>query len=164
MKYNGIIVSDEMGSIINPVWTTTGHNGELIVGMILKMLEKESDLFLKSTEKGFHVCLKLNGKVVKLVQVWGMLEQETSDLIETRRQWLSEFVELDRDDDIQIARLFKDFKPTGGNFQNYSFHFGDERKIEFNEAMSEKIENAITGLASFVKNKVNEETTGDMLQ
>jgi len=38
----------------------------------LKMLEQDHDLYLKPTEFGFHVCMKLTGEI-KLVQIWGRL-------------------------------------------------------------------------------------------
>ena len=152
MENNGAIASDEVRSIIGPVMTTTGNNGKRMVESILKMMEQEPDLFLRPTEHGFHVCMKLNAEEIKLVQVWGKLEQAKSDIIETRRQWLPESLQMSNEGYRMIAQLFlsANFDPSGGRYRNYSLHFGDERKMKFDDQVLSKIVKAIVGLKEVI--------------
>ena len=150
---NGGVVSDEIRSIIGPVVTTSGINGKRMVESILKMLEQDHDLYLKPTEFGFHVCMKLNGEEIKLVQIWGRLDHTKSDIIETRRQWIPESLQMSSENFRQIAQLFltANFKPVGGKYRNYSLHFEDARKLKFDDAVITKVIKAIIGLKNVIQ-------------
>ena len=151
----GAIASDEIRSIIGPVLTTTGNNGKRMVESILKMVKNDPDLYLKPTEHGFHVCMKLNGEEIKLVQVWGRLDQAKSDIIETRRQWLPESLQMGNENYRTIAQLFltANFNPTGGKYCNYRLNFDDERKMQFDDQVLNKVEKAIVGLKQVIKDR-----------
>ena len=150
---SGAIVSDEIRSIIDPVVSTSGTNGKRMVESILKMLEQDHDLYLKPTELGFHVCMKLNGEEIKLVQIWGRLDQTKSDIIETRRQWIPESLQMGPENFRQIAQLFltANFKPVGGKYRNYSLHFEDARKLKFDDSVISKVMKAIIGLKEVIE-------------
>jgi hypothetical protein len=150
---NGAIASDEIRSIIEPVLTSTGVNGKRMVESILKMMEQEPDLFLRPTAHGFHVCMKLDAEEIKLVQVWGKLDQAKSDIIETRRQWIPESLQMSNEGYRMIAQLFlsANFDPSGGRYRNYALHFGDERKMKFDDQVISKIGKAIVGLKNLIK-------------
>jgi hypothetical protein len=152
MENSEVIVPDEIRSIIAPVSTTTGKNGKRMVESILGMIEINPELYLKPTEHGFHVCMKLNGEEIKLVQVWGKLDQSKSDIIETRRQWLPESLQMSNENYRTIAQLFltANFNPTGGKYRNYALHFDDERTMRFDEQMLGKVSKAIVGLKDVI--------------
>jgi hypothetical protein len=147
------IISDQIRSIIGPVITTTGINGRRMVESILKMLETNPDLYLKPTTHGFHVCMKLNGEEIKLIQIWGRLDQAKTDIMETRRQWLPESLQLGNEEYRKIAQLFltANFTPVGGKYRNYSLHFEDARKLQFNDSVIGKVIKAIVGLKDMIK-------------
>jgi hypothetical protein len=149
------ITSDEIRSIIGPVLTTTGSNGKRMVESILKTIESNPDLYLKPTEQGFHVCMKLNGEEIKLVQIWGRLDQTKSDIIETRRQWLPESLQMSNENYRTIAQLFltANFNPTGGKYRNYALHFDDERKMKFDDSVLNKVGKAIVGLKDVINER-----------
>jgi hypothetical protein len=155
MESSETIVSDEIRSITGPVSATTGNNGKRMVESILKMIANDPDLYLKPTEHGFHVCMKLNGEEIKLVQVWGRLDQAKSDIIETRRQWLPESLQMGNENYRTIAQLFltANFNPTGGKYRNYALHFDDDRTMRFDEQMLGKVSKAIVGLKDVIKQR-----------
>jgi hypothetical protein len=152
MENSEVIVSDEIRSIIGPVSTTTGKNGKRMVESIIGMIQSHPDLYLKPTEHGFQVCMKLNGEEIKLAQVWGRLDQTKSDIIETRRQWLPESLQLSNENYRTIAQLFltANFNPTGGKYRNYALHFDDERTMRFDDQMLGKVSKAIVGLKDVI--------------
>jgi hypothetical protein len=152
---SGAVMTDETRSIISPVVTTSGENGKRMVESILKMLEQDHDLYLKPTELGFHVCMKLNGEEIKLVQIWGRLDQTKSDIIETRRQWIPESLQMNGENHRAIAQLFltANFKPVGGKYRNYSLHFEDARKLKFDDAVISKVMKAIVGLKDVINTR-----------
>jgi hypothetical protein len=155
MEKSGAIASDEIRSIIGPVLTTTGNNGKRMVESILRMIENDHDLYLKPTEHGFHVCMELSGEEIKLVQVWGRLDQAKSDIIETRRQWLPESLQMSNENYRTIAQLFltANFKPTSGKYRNYRLHFDDERTMRFDDQMLGKVSKAIVGLKDVINER-----------
>ena len=152
---SGAIVSDDIRSIIGPVVTTSGVNGKRLVESILKLLEQDHDLYLKPTEFGFQVCMKLDGEEIKLVQIWGRLDQTKSDLIETRRQWIPESLQMSSENFRAIAQLFltANFKPLGGKYRNYGLHFEDARKLKFDDAVISKVMKAIVGLKDVIRTR-----------
>jgi hypothetical protein len=149
---SGAITSDATRSIIAPVMTTTGTNGKRIVESFLRMIEADHDLFLTPTKEGFHVCMKLNGADIKLIQIWGKLDQTKSDILETRRQWLPESLQLTNESYRRIAQLFltANFTPNGGKYRNYQLHFQDERKLQFDDSVIGKVTRTITGLKEVI--------------
>ncbi|HEY3420642.1 MAG TPA: hypothetical protein VGK23_08835 [Methanomassiliicoccales archaeon] len=146
-------ISDEVRSIIGPVLTTTGSNGKRMVESILKILEDNPDIYLKPTTQGFHVCMKWNGEEIKLIQIWGRLDPTKTDIMETRRQWLPESLQLGNEEYRKIAQLFltANFTPVGGKYRNYSLHFEDARKLQFNDTVIDKVGKAIVGLKDVIK-------------
>ena len=152
---SGAIISDDTRSIIGPVVTTSGINGKRMVESILRMLEQDHDLYLKPTEFGFQVCMKLDGEEIKLVQIWGRLDQTKSDLIETRRQWIPESLQMSNENLRAIAQLFltANFKPLGGKYRNYGLHFEDARKLKFDDAVISKVMKAIVGLKDVIRTR-----------
>ena len=151
---SGAIISDETRSIIAPVLTTTGNNGKRMVESILKMIEEDPDhnMFVSPSKEGFHVSMRLNGAEIKLLQIWGKLDPTKSDIMETRRQWLPESLQLDNEAYRRIAQLFltANFTPMGGKYRNYSLHFQDERKLQFNDTVIAKVTRAIAGLKAII--------------
>lgn len=155
MENDSAITSDEIQSIVGPVLTTTGNNGKRMVESILKIVENDPDLFLMPTNLGFYVCMRANGEDIKLVQVWGKMDQPKSDIIETRRQWLPESLQLNNEEHRKIAQLFltANFDPAGGKYKNYALHFDDERTMRFDDQVLGKIGKAIVGLKELLKER-----------
>ena len=88
----------------------------------------------------------------EFVDANGKLDPTKSDIMETRRQWLPESLQLDNEAYRRIAQLFltANFTPMGGKYRNYSLHFQDERKLQFNDTVIAKVTRAIAGLKAII--------------
>ncbi len=83
------------------------------------------------------------------------MDQTKSDIIETRRQWLPESLQMTNENYRTIAQLFltANFNPTGGKYRNYALHFDDKRKMKFDDSVLNKVGKAIVGLKDVINER-----------
>jgi hypothetical protein len=139
------------------VMETVGPNGKAIIGRIMDWKSRRGDIELRDTDAGFHVCLRAKDKLVPLMQVWGKLNQPTSQVIETRKQWFPADLELSDEEERAIHILFRNarFKPTTGHFLNLRLSFGEEKNptLTWGPEQLDNLERAVNETAEIVLNR-----------
>lgn len=108
---------------------SVGANGKAILGW-LKAIQGRNGIELSPTKGGLHVCLKMDGQLIPLIQVWGKADnRKISEMIETRKQYLPKGLNLTRGEEISIAELFESagFKKTSGEHLNMRLSYGEDR-------------------------------------
>ena len=140
------------------VMETVGPNGKAIIGRIMDWKSRRGDIELKNTDAGFHVCLRAKDKLVPLMQVWGKLNQPTSQVIETRKQWFPADLELSNEEERTIRILFSNarFKSSGkGRYLNLRLSFGEEKNptLTWGPEQLDNLERALNETAEIVLNR-----------
>ena len=137
---------------------TVGPNGKAIVDRLVVWKEQRKDIEFSETEVGFHVCLRTKQELIPLIQVWGKLNQPTSQVIETRKQWFPNDLELTKDEEKDIFLLFRkaNFKRTSGPYLNLRFSFGEEKNpfLKVGPTQLDNLEKALNRTIEIINNYV----------
>jgi hypothetical protein len=138
---------------VEQVLSSVGPNGKMIVDRLVELAIQPSDFLIIPTESGFHFCMNCDRGPVKVLQIWGALNQPMSQIIESRRQWFPTELELSADEERQIGFLLAKagFKPTSGDHSNYRLEFGErEGRMPFTKDRVEKIVIAVQGISEII--------------
>jgi hypothetical protein len=145
--------SIKIDSMIACMLKDAGPNRRNVIMRIIEMAKREN-YQLEPTGAGFHVCLSLNGHKIKMIQVWaGGLDQHKDQVLETRRQWISEFIDISEIDERTLNKDLQNgnFTPIFGEKNNFTLDFREGRKMFSEENGLMKMENSIVALANTIK-------------
>lgn len=139
------------------VMETVGPNGKAIIGRLMDWKSRRGDIELMDTDVGFHVCLRANGKLIPLIQVWGKLNQPTSEIIETRRQFFPAGLRLSDEEERKFHVLFYTarFDETSGGYRNMRLSFGEKKNSTrtWGPEQLDNLEMAVDEMAEIVLSK-----------
>lgn len=134
---------------------SAGPNGKAILEW-LKAIQGRNGIGLSPTKGGLHVCFKMDGQLIPLIQVWGKADnRKISEIIETRKQYLPKGLNLTRAEEISIAELFKSagFKKTSGKHLNMRLSYGEDRNphLRIGPKHLDEMENALLGTIKIIQ-------------